>query len=161
MVWFTTCWMFVTGKDGMSALSLHRTLEIGSYPTAWAMLYRLRSVLVRPGRERLTGMSSSPRRSTGGGTRRSGDHLGDTGRWRAKTRTPAERGLQLGPPGQLFVPHDGRKHRRAVRRPRPSRLPRQSRIRPCWQTRGDDVDLEFGHRQLSLPSTVQPWSAGR
>jgi hypothetical protein len=24
-----------------------------------------------------------------------------------KTRTPAERGLQLGPPGQLFVPHDG------------------------------------------------------
>jgi hypothetical protein len=25
MVWFTACWMFVTGKDGMSALSLHRT----------------------------------------------------------------------------------------------------------------------------------------
>jgi transposase-like protein len=55
-VWFTACWMFATGKDGMSALSLQRALEIGSYPTAWAMLHRLRSVLVRPGRERLSGM---------------------------------------------------------------------------------------------------------
>jgi len=55
-VWFTACWMFATGKDGMSALGLQRALEIGSYPTAWAMLHRLRSVLVRPGRERLTGM---------------------------------------------------------------------------------------------------------
>ncbi|MGH3766065.1 MAG: IS1595 family transposase [Pseudonocardiaceae bacterium] len=55
-VWFTACWMFATGKDGMSALSVQRALEIGSYPTAWAMLHQLRSVLVRPGRERLTGM---------------------------------------------------------------------------------------------------------
>jgi hypothetical protein len=39
----------------MSALSLKRLLEIGSYQTAWAMLHRLRSVLVRPGRERLSG----------------------------------------------------------------------------------------------------------
>ena len=39
----------------MSALSLQRSLEIGSYPTAWAMLHRLRAVLVRPGRDRLTG----------------------------------------------------------------------------------------------------------
>jgi transposase-like protein len=54
-VWFTACWLFATGKDGISALSLKRTLEIGSYQTVWAMLHRLRSVLVRPGRERLTG----------------------------------------------------------------------------------------------------------
>jgi transposase-like protein len=54
-VWFTACWLFTTGKDGVSALSLKRTLEIGSYQTAWAMLHRLRSVLVRPGRDRLTG----------------------------------------------------------------------------------------------------------
>ncbi len=44
-----------TGKDGISALSLKRVLEIGSYQTAWAMLHRLRSVLVRPGRELLSG----------------------------------------------------------------------------------------------------------
>ena len=55
-VWFTACWLFATGKDGISALSLKRTLEIGSYQTAWAMLHRLRSVLVRPGRDRLTGV---------------------------------------------------------------------------------------------------------
>src|SRR5450756_2630037 len=51
-VWFTACWMFASQKDGVSALSLQRSLEIGSYPTAWAMLHRLRSVLVRPGRDR-------------------------------------------------------------------------------------------------------------
>jgi transposase-like protein len=54
-VWFTACWLFATAKDGISALSLQRALEIGSYPTAWAMLHRLRSVLVRPGRDRLAG----------------------------------------------------------------------------------------------------------
>ncbi|MGH9278643.1 MAG: IS1595 family transposase, partial [Acidimicrobiales bacterium] len=54
-VWFTACWLFATQKDGVSAQSLQRALEIGSYQTAWAMLHRLRSVLVRPGRERLTG----------------------------------------------------------------------------------------------------------
>ena len=53
-VWFTACWMFAAQKDGVSALSLQRALEMGSYQTAWAMLHRLRSVLVRPGRERLT-----------------------------------------------------------------------------------------------------------
>jgi hypothetical protein len=54
-VWFEACWLFASGKDGMSALRLQRSLEIGSYATAWAMLHRLRSVLVRPGRDRLTG----------------------------------------------------------------------------------------------------------
>lgn len=54
-VWFNACWLLATGKDGMSALSLKRTLDIGSYQTASAMLQRLRSVLVRPGRDRLIG----------------------------------------------------------------------------------------------------------
>ena len=54
-VWFTACWMFAAQKGGVSALSLQRALEMGSYQTAWAMLHRLRSVLVRPGRDRLAG----------------------------------------------------------------------------------------------------------
>jgi len=54
-VWFMTCWLFASQKDGISALSLKRSLEIGSYQTSWAMLHRLRWVLVRPGRERLRG----------------------------------------------------------------------------------------------------------
>src|SRR5680860_1309204 len=53
--WVTACWLFASGKAGISALSLQRTLEIGSYQTVWAMLHRLRSVLVRPGRDRLAG----------------------------------------------------------------------------------------------------------
>ena len=55
-VWFAACWRFATSKSGVPALSLKRTLEIGSYQTAWAMLHRIRSVLVRPGREQLAGI---------------------------------------------------------------------------------------------------------
>lgn len=54
-VWFRACWMFATAKNGVSAMNVKQVLEIGSYQTAWAMLHRLRSVLVRPGRDRLTG----------------------------------------------------------------------------------------------------------
>ncbi|MCP4375932.1 MAG: IS1595 family transposase, partial [bacterium] len=54
-VWFNACWLFTSGKDGISALSLKQTLAIGSYQTAWAILHRLRSVLVRPGRDQLSG----------------------------------------------------------------------------------------------------------
>ena len=43
-------------KDGISALAcLSVRSQIGSNQTAWALLHRLRSVLVRPGRERLHG----------------------------------------------------------------------------------------------------------
>lgn len=54
-VWFAACWQFVSGKVGVSALHLKRTLETGSYQTAWAMLHRFGSVLVRPDRDRLSG----------------------------------------------------------------------------------------------------------
>jgi transposase-like protein len=65
-VWFHACWLFATAKDGISALSLQRALEIGSYQTAWAMLGRLRSVLVRPGRDRLAGAVEVDETYTGG-----------------------------------------------------------------------------------------------
>jgi transposase-like protein len=65
-VWFTACWLFATQKDGISALSLKRALEIGSYQTAWAMLHRVRSVLVRPGRERLEGVVEADESYFGG-----------------------------------------------------------------------------------------------
>lgn len=65
-VWFTACWLFATQKDGISALSLQRSLEIGSYQTAWAMLGRLRSVLVRPGRDQLSGTVEADETYIGG-----------------------------------------------------------------------------------------------
>jgi transposase-like protein len=55
-VWFELCWRFATSKQGVSAREAMRDLGIGSYRTAWGMCQRLRRVLVRPGRERLSGV---------------------------------------------------------------------------------------------------------
>jgi transposase-like protein len=45
-----------SSKNGVAALTLHRLLGFGSYPTVWAMLHRLRRAMVRPGRERRSGV---------------------------------------------------------------------------------------------------------
>ena len=63
-VWFMACWLFASQKDGISALALKRSLEIGSYQTAWAMLHRLRSVLVRPAASGCQARSRSMRHSS-------------------------------------------------------------------------------------------------
>jgi hypothetical protein len=54
-VWFTAAWHLTTQKNGASAMGLKRVLGLGSYETAWAMLHRYRTAMVRPGRERLNG----------------------------------------------------------------------------------------------------------
>jgi transposase-like protein len=54
-VWFATAWLMVNSKTGISATQLRREMELGSIQTAWAMLHRYRSVMVRPGRDRLRG----------------------------------------------------------------------------------------------------------
>jgi transposase-like protein len=54
-VWFAVAWHLCSSKVGMSATQLQREMQLGSYQTAWAMLHRYRSVMVRPGRDRLTG----------------------------------------------------------------------------------------------------------
>jgi transposase-like protein len=43
-------------KHGISALGVQRSLGLGSYQTAWAILHRYRTAMVRPHRERLTGL---------------------------------------------------------------------------------------------------------
>ena len=52
-VWFAAAWQMTSQKHGISALGLKRALGIGSEQTAWAMLHRYRTAMVRPGRERL------------------------------------------------------------------------------------------------------------
>ncbi len=47
-------WYVTNQKSGVSALGLQRTLGLGSYQTAWTWLQKLRTAMVRPGRERLT-----------------------------------------------------------------------------------------------------------
>jgi transposase-like protein len=54
--WFTAAWWLTSQKHGMSAMGLQRALGLGSYQTAWMMLHRFRLAMVRPGRERLSGL---------------------------------------------------------------------------------------------------------
>jgi len=54
-IWFAAAWYMTTSKNGVSAKSLQRILGFGSYQTAWSMLHRYRSAMVRPGRDRLSG----------------------------------------------------------------------------------------------------------
>lgn len=65
-VWFAAAWLMTSQKQGISALGLKRTLGIGSEQTAWAMLHRFRTAMVRPGRERLRGTVEADETFLGG-----------------------------------------------------------------------------------------------
>jgi len=54
-VWFRFIWHVVSQKNGISALGLQRVLGLNRYETVWIMLHKLRTAMVRPGRERLSG----------------------------------------------------------------------------------------------------------
>ena len=55
-LWFRAMWHVTSQKNGMSALGLQRVLGLGSYKSAWSLLHKLRRAMVRPGRERLSGV---------------------------------------------------------------------------------------------------------
>jgi len=65
-VWFAAAWQMTSDKQGVSALGLKRVLKIGSTQTAWAMLHRYRSAMVRPGRDRLSGTVEADETFLGG-----------------------------------------------------------------------------------------------
>ena len=46
----------VSQKNGVSALGLQKALGLGSYHTAWEWLHKLRRAMVRPGRDKLSGI---------------------------------------------------------------------------------------------------------
>ena len=54
-LWFQAVWYVVNQKQGVSALGLQRILGLKNYETAWTWLHKLRTAMVRPGRERLSG----------------------------------------------------------------------------------------------------------
>lgn len=54
--WLMAAWSVVSQKNGISALGLARVLGIKRYETAWDLLRKMRSAMVRPGRERLSGL---------------------------------------------------------------------------------------------------------
>ena len=53
--WFAAAWYVTNQKYGISALGLQRLLGLGSYQTGWTMLQKLRTAMVRPGRDGLRG----------------------------------------------------------------------------------------------------------
>ena len=65
-IWFKTIWWLTGQKNGASALGLARMLGIGSYPTAWAMLHKLRRAMVTPGRNLLSGIIEADETYIGG-----------------------------------------------------------------------------------------------
>ena len=52
---FQAMWYIVCQKQGVSALGLQSILGLGSYETAWVLLHKLRTAMVRPGRDLLSG----------------------------------------------------------------------------------------------------------
>ena len=52
---FAAAWYMTADPGGVSALTMQKLLGLGSYRTAWAMLHRYRTAMVRPGREVLNG----------------------------------------------------------------------------------------------------------
>lgn len=52
-LWFHIMWLMMAQKTGMSARNLCDTYGFGSYQTAWGWLQKLRSIMIRTGRERL------------------------------------------------------------------------------------------------------------
>ena len=66
-LWFAAAWETTSQKHGVSALGIQRSLGLGSYQTAWAMLHRYRKAMVRPGRRvRPTGPCPTTATSTSG-----------------------------------------------------------------------------------------------
>ena len=59
-------WFVTSQKHGASALGLQRVLGLGSYNTAWTWLHKLRRAMVRPGRDKLTGVTEVDETDIGG-----------------------------------------------------------------------------------------------
>lgn len=55
-LWFQAMWYLVSQKQGVSALGIQKALGLGSYRTSWSLLHKLRIAMIRPGRERLSGI---------------------------------------------------------------------------------------------------------
>jgi len=55
-VWFRAAWLMTSSRYGINAVTLQEQLGFGSYQTAWAWLHKFRRAMVRPDRDRLSGV---------------------------------------------------------------------------------------------------------
>jgi transposase-like protein len=56
LYWLLAAWEITSQKYGASALGIQRILGLKSYETAWAWLHKFRRAMVRPDRDRLSGV---------------------------------------------------------------------------------------------------------
>ncbi len=56
LLWFHVMWWVVAQKTGVSASNMTDFMGFGSYRTAWTWLQKLRRAMIRPGRDRLSGV---------------------------------------------------------------------------------------------------------
>ena len=75
-LWFQAIWYVVSQKNGVSALGLQKALGLGSYQTAWEWLHKLRRAMVRPDRDRLSGVVEVDETWVGGVRRGRGNRDG-------------------------------------------------------------------------------------
>jgi hypothetical protein len=80
-VWFAAAWQMTSQKHGISAHGLKRVLGIGSEQTAWAMLHRYRTAMVRRGRDRLGTIVEVDETVIGGPSPDAGDAAPWARRW--------------------------------------------------------------------------------
>ena len=64
--WFAAVWFVTSQKNGVSALGLQRVPGFGSQETAWAWPHKLRRAMVRPERDRLSGIAELDQSFPGG-----------------------------------------------------------------------------------------------
>jgi transposase-like protein len=55
-LWFRAIWYVTSQKNGASAANVQQILGLGSYQTAWTWLHKVRRAMVRPGRDKLSGV---------------------------------------------------------------------------------------------------------
>ena len=67
-LWFRAMWWLTSQKYGANAMGLQRVLGLGlgSYRAAWTWLHKLRRVMVRPERDRLSGEGEMDETFVGG-----------------------------------------------------------------------------------------------
>jgi len=55
-IWFRAAWLMTSSRYGVNAVTLQEQLGFGSYQTAWAWLHKFRRAMIRPDRDRLSGL---------------------------------------------------------------------------------------------------------
>lgn len=65
-LWFRAIWYIVGQKTGVSAVGLQNILGFSRYETTWLWLHKLRAAMVRPGRDRLSGVVEADETFIGG-----------------------------------------------------------------------------------------------